>query len=296
MLEATRNAFPAEWTAAAGQFTRWDWRAVANFVGGGTGAGLLFAATAVPPTMEAYRVQAGLGLAIIAAGLLCIMAKLGRPGRALNIFRHVERSWMTREGFALPTLFGCGALSLLQSTVGVMAAIATLSAVMFLYCQARILRDAKGIPAWSSSEIVALILATGLAEGAGLAVAISLLAPGGTPQASMALLLAAVPLRHLAWRRYRAGLARIDAPEQAIAALDSFSRRWLLPGDGLALVLAGTGLLLGGLQGSMMAAVGGVAAALSGGALKATLLIRAGHYRRKSVSLAAAMAAGHGRG
>lgn len=71
-----------EWSGAAHRQTKWDWRAVANFIGGGTGAGLLLVAVLAAPSALAFRIQFGLGLAVIALGLLCIMAKLGRPGRA----------------------------------------------------------------------------------------------------------------------------------------------------------------------------------------------------------------------
>jgi len=180
------------WSSTAHRQSRWDWRAVGNFVGGGTGTGLLVAATLLAPSIQAYRVQAALGLGIIGLGLLCIMAKLGRPTRALNIFRHVQSSWMTREAFAMPTLFGCGALSLWQSEVGLMAIGATLSALFFLYCQARILEEAKGIPAWSEQKIVPLILATGLAEGAGLAALCAAVVPGSVSRALAGLLLVAL--------------------------------------------------------------------------------------------------------
>ena len=245
------------WTAAPGQYTRWDWRAAANFVGGGTGAGMLLAATVFAPSAASYRAQAGLGLAIIAIGLLCIMAKLGRPARALNIFRHAKGSWMTREGFAMPTLFGCGALSLWQPTIGAMAVIATLSALVFLYCQARILNDAKGIPAWSVTEIVPLIIVTGLAEGVGLAVVTTALVSGVSTAGVVVLLVVAVVLRHVAWRRYRAGLVCADAPAAAITALDTHARRWLPAGDVLPLLLVAAGILLGGATGTVLVAEAG---------------------------------------
>ncbi len=288
--QAVATAATPGWTAAPGQYTRWDWRAAANFVGGGTGAGMLLAATLFAPSTASYRVQAGLGLAIVAIGLLCIMAKLGRPARALNIFRHAKGSWMTREGFAMPTLFGCGALSLWQPAIGAMAVIATLSALVFLYCQARILNDAKGIPAWSIAEIVPLIIVTGLAEGVGLAAATTAFVPGVPTAGGIVLLVVAVVLRHVAWRRYRAALVRADAPAAALAALAAHARRWLPAGDGLPLLLAAAGIVFGGTAGTVLVAAGGVLAALGGWAFKVTLLTRAGHYRPKSVSLAAGLA------
>ena len=78
--------------------------------------------------------------------------------------------------------------------------LAAVAALAFLYCQARILRAAKGIPAWRAPEIVPLIVFTGLAEGAGLALFFSV---DVFPVACFAL---AVAARFVAWRRYRAAV------------------------------------------------------------------------------------------
>jgi phenylacetyl-CoA:acceptor oxidoreductase subunit 2 len=45
---------------------------------------------------------------------------------------------------------------------------AAIAAAAFLYCQARILRASKGIPAWRAPLVVPLILLSGLAEGGAL--------------------------------------------------------------------------------------------------------------------------------
>jgi phenylacetyl-CoA:acceptor oxidoreductase subunit 2 len=45
---------------------------------------------------------------------------------------------------------------------------AAIAAGAFLYCQARILRAAKGIPAWRTPWVVPLIVISGLAEGGAL--------------------------------------------------------------------------------------------------------------------------------
>lgn len=282
-------ALHADWTRGAGQFTRWDWRAVANFIGGGTGAGVMLAATLFAPSIEVYRAQTMLALTIITIGLLCILLKLGHPERAANILRHAKGSWMTREGLAIPTLFGCGVISLWQSSIGVAAVIALLSALVFLYCQARILNEAKGIPAWSIPEIMPLIVSTGLAEGVGIAAVVTTIMANATPPAVVALLIITVFLRLFAWRRYRSGLMRAKAPQQVIDTLNVFARRWRLPGGELPLLLAFTGWLLGGFVGSIVVAIAGIAAAVAGWMFKATLLTRAGHYRDKGVSLAAGL-------
>ncbi|CAB1368454.1 dimethyl sulfoxide reductase anchor subunit [Denitratisoma oestradiolicum] len=284
-----------QWSSTAHLQTKWDWRAVGNFIGGGTGAGLLLSATWLAPSIQAYRVQAALGLVIVALGLLCIMAKMGRPTRAFNIFRHVQTSWMTREGFAMPTLFGCGALSLFQSEVGAMAVAATLSALFFLYCQARILGESKGIPAWSDPRIVPLILSTGLAEGIGLASLCSAFVPGSVSSPLAGLLLATLALRYLAWHRYQKGLSVDEIPRETFAVLGHFSGNFEVSGHGLPAALLVTGLLLGGTATTGLAATAGLIAAVTGWSLKLTLVTRAAYFYRKSFSLSALMAQGRAR-
>jgi phenylacetyl-CoA:acceptor oxidoreductase subunit 2 len=280
----------AEWSGAAHLQTKWDWRAVANFIGGGTGAGLLTAALLVAPAPPpAFRLLFGLGLAVIALGLLCIMAKLGRPGRALNVFRHVETSWMTREGLAMPTLFGGGLIALWQGGVGVMAFLAMVSAWFFLYCQARILRAAKGIPAWSAPAVVPLVMATGLAEGLGLAALVSPLT-GSTPPVLAIALLAALLLRYAAWRHYRAGLAATGAPMESRRVLEDFSGNFTVSGHGLPMLLLVLALVLGEPATTGLAATAGLLASLAGWLLKSTLLTRAAFFYKKTVSIAAARA------
>lgn len=278
-----------QWSSTAHLQTKWDWRAVGNFIGGGTGAGLLLSATWLAPSIQAYRVQAALGLAIVALGLLCIMAKMGRPTRAFNIFRHVQTSWMTREGFAMPTLFGCGALSLWQPTVGLMAVGATLSALVFLYCQARILEKAKGIPAWSDPRIVPLIITTGLAEGTGLAALSAAFLPTGVSPALAGLLLGALVLRHISWRRYCRSLNVAGTPRETLRVLGSFGGNFEVSGHWLpgVLIVAGTGL--GGSALTGLVATAGLIIAATGWSLKYTIVTRAAFFHRKSFSLSAAL-------
>lgn len=169
----------------------WDARAALNFMLGGAGSGLLVM-TAVSGT-PAYWPMA-LSLALIAAGLGAVWLEIGRKLRALHVFFNPFTSWMTRESFAAVLLFGFGIGSFFFAWALPFAA---LSGIAFLYCQARILRAAKGIPAWRAPEVVPLILFTGLAEGAGLGLLFGM-EPG--------FFVIAVLARALAWHRYRAAV------------------------------------------------------------------------------------------
>ena len=169
----------------------WDARAALNFILGGSGAGLIIAAALVQPPSPW---PVGAGLALIAAGLLIVWTETGKKLRALHVLFNPFTSWMTREAFAALLLFpvGLGAFLTLK-----FLPVAAVLALVFLWCQARILRAARGIPAWRAPQVVPLIIATGLAEGAGLAVFLV--------QTQLAAALLAIVLigRALAWTAYR---------------------------------------------------------------------------------------------
>ena len=146
--------------------TSWDWRAAGNFIGGGAGTGLIvFAAlaNAQGPALAALMLA---GLALVGAGLFCVALELGRPLRALNVFRNPWTSWMGREAWTSMLLFPAG-LAAAWGVPGFAWAAAAL-ALVFVYCQARLLQAAKGIPAWREPLFVPLLVTTGLAEGGGL--------------------------------------------------------------------------------------------------------------------------------
>ena len=88
------------------QQQHWDWRAAGNFICGGAGGGLIVF-TALPVATGAAGSRALLlvaGIALVGIGLLCVWLELGRPLRALNVFRNPRTSWMTREAIAATLL------------------------------------------------------------------------------------------------------------------------------------------------------------------------------------------------
>ncbi len=140
----------------------WDARAALNFMLGGSGAGLMIWAVLMQSSSP-WPVAAA--LALVATGLFAVWLEIGRKLRALHVFFNPFTSWMTRESFAALLLFAFGLGSYLNASLQVGAALA---AAAFLYSQARILRAAKGIPAWRSPLVVPLIVLSGLAEGGAL--------------------------------------------------------------------------------------------------------------------------------
>ena len=184
----------------------WDARAAINFMLGGAGSGLLiFIALADVRAAEAVA----LALVLILGGLGAVWLEIGRKLRAVHVFFNPFTSWMTRESFAALLLFPLAVGSIYVPSAAPFVAVVAAS---FLYCQARILRASKGIPAWRAPQIVALIAGTGLAEGAGLALLFN------ESHLLLTAFVLAVVARYVAWRRYRAAV-RSAALEPAGKAL-----------------------------------------------------------------------------
>ena len=238
------------------QQTSWDWRAAANFMLGGTGAGLIVAAGVVQDETQ-YPVM--LGLALVAAGLGAVWLEIGRKLRALHVFFNPFTSWMTRESLAALMLFGFGISFLIFNQTGLQF-VAAMAALAFLYCQGRILRAAKGIPAWRAPQVVTLIMTTGLVEGTGLLMLMNL------DLLVTSLFTAAVIARGFAWSGYRAALR-----QPAIrAALEPAGKALIRIGT-----LAPLALVLGGIFLPQAAILAAIAAILAGWWLKFVLVTRA---------------------
>lgn len=254
--------------------TNWDARAAANFICGGSGAGLLIAAAFAHWAGASYRPIAIVGLVLIAVGLTAVAAEIGRPLRALHVFFHARTSWMTREAMVAIALFAFG-LAAVWLDGGAYAWFVALFAFAFLYCQARMLRAAKGIPAWREPALVRLIVLTGFAEGVGL-LAFALAFADARRLAAWCALALTVSLvaRALAWRSYRIALTRRGAPVRARTALDRLTVPFALIGSWAAAVVA---LAAAPLGAAWLGAFGGLVGAAAGWYFKFVLIMRAAY-------------------
>lgn len=248
----------------------WDARAAGNFIGGGAGCGLLVFATLAGAEGVLRQGLLVLALLLVAFGLLCVWAEIGRPWRAVNVLFHPRSSWMSREAALAPLLLGCAAAAVVWPSMQPPAA---LLAAAFLYCQARILQAARGIPAWREPLTIPLLLATGLAEGAGL---YWLLAPaweGGSSAAwlGFGLLLALRFVIGVRWQQRLAGVLRPAALRAVSRAAQVCNASTLLPLALVALVLAAPTSPSLPLQ-----ALAGALAAAGGALFKFMLVTRAG--------------------
>ncbi len=216
------------------------------------------------------------GLALVGAGLFCVFLETGRPLRAVNVLFNPRTSWMSREAITASLLFaaGLGVAAGVTQLLWVAAALA----VVFVYCQARMLQAAKGVPAWREPLLVSLVVTTGLAEGAGLLLLALPLTGAATPTL-LAVFAALVVARIVVWQAYRRRLAGVLA-RSAGEALDRAGRVLTVGGTAVPLVLVAL-LLAGAVSGAavpvpVLAAAAGAAATLAGAWLKFTLVTRAG--------------------
>lgn len=253
--------------------TSWDFRAALNFIFGGAGAGLLVIVALSGLGGNAMRAEMLLGMALIGSGLLSVWFEIGRPLRALNVGFNPFTSWMTREAYAAGVVFALGlAAAGLGSQAFVQAA--ALAALVFAYCQGRILQGAKGIPAWRVPALGWLNFTTALAEGAGVFVALAKLFDRPV-EGSLAYFSLALLARGVAWSIYRRSVAKSLA-RPALAALDRAGKILIQFGT-----IAPLALLLLALFSADIARIGvlfaGVAALATGWLFKFVLITRAAY-------------------
>ena len=269
--------------------SQWDWRAAGNFIGGGSGTGLLIATAVASFSGASIRPFGLLALALIGLGLFLAWLETSQPLRVLrNVFFHPQRSWMTRESLAAVALLPLGFAAVwLTSTT--LISLAAISALGFLYCQGQILKAAKGIPVWRTERIVSLIMVTGLTEGVGLYLVVShALNSWFTPVAvyeALWLVTIAAVVRGILWMAYRRAI-ELDAPTLARDALAKAHSKTILVGLGLPLAVLAVAVIFPAITlrhlGSL-AAVAGLGAVAGGWYMKFIIVLRAAFNQGYSI-------------
>jgi phenylacetyl-CoA:acceptor oxidoreductase subunit 2 len=252
----------------------WDWRAAGNFIFGGAGAGLIFFGGFAGHRDELWLAGSRLlGLALVGAGLGCVFIELGRPLRALNVFLRPQTSWMSREAIAASLLIPVGIAAIMLNDPP-LTWLAQAFALFFLYCQGRVLKGAKGIPAFREPAIVPLIFLTGLVEGCALLL-IASATFAGTPAWLMAAVALVVACRWPAWRRYRSHLCAPGlAPKATAEILNAIDRPLGIAGHVVPLALLAIAIGVPAISASI-AAIGAGLALAAGWYLKFALVARA---------------------
>lgn len=252
--------------------TNWDIRAALNFICGGIGGGLLVATALFSGQTQAPLFPLALGVVLMIAGLFSVWLEIGRPLRAVNVYRNARTSWMTREALLALAVFALTAATAVGQRWA--APLLALAALMFVYAQGRMLRAANGIPAWRDPMIPTLIVTTALAEGGGLFLVLGSLHAGITVLAIAFAGFAALS-RFLAWVMYRRQVATALAP--AASAAFSHVQMTLGPkGTGAVLALYCLALLVTDAR-APLALIGGIIAVAAGSGFKLVLITRAAH-------------------
>ncbi|MCX7172801.1 MAG: dimethyl sulfoxide reductase anchor subunit [Proteobacteria bacterium] len=253
--------------------TSWDFRAAFNFIFGGAGAGLLVIAAFSGLGGNSLRAEMLFAMALIGAGLVSVWFPIGRPLRAMNVGFNPFTSWMTRESFAAGAVFVLGLAAVWFGSTPLAQATAV-AALVFAYCQGRILQAAKGIPAWRVPALGWLNFITALTEGAGLFVALS--AVFGSPAKSvLAYFSLALIARGLAWSTYRGSIAK-SAARPALTVLDRAGKVLVQFGTIAPLVLLLLGMLAADLS-RIALPLAGIAALATGWQFKFMLITRAAY-------------------
>ncbi len=254
----------------------WDLRAAANFVAGGAGSGLVIVSVMSGASGRPAAVALLAGLALVGLGLFAVWLEIGRPLRAINVFANPRTSWMSREAIAAVVLgvlavAGAWAHAAGSAFAPVLGGLAALAALAFVWCQGRILRAAKGIPAWRSPVTPALIVATAIAEGAGLWWIAAAWHAQGT-RVGLAVFGVLLVVRLVAWLAYRRSIAAnarasaaLSLPGRALAVGGTFVPLTLVA---IAAVSASEGTVLG------LAAAAGALALAAGAWFKAAMILR----------------------
>lgn len=256
----------------------WDARAAGNFIFGGAGTGLIVFAALAHAFGAAYRLPAVIGFALVAAGLACVWAEIGRPLRAFNVYLHPQTSWMTREAMVAPVLFASGAAAIWTGSLP-LAWVAAALALVYLTCQAQMVRASRGIPAWRHRLVLPLLMLTGLTEGACVAVLVAA-ATGDRAWLKWldAFLLALVIARGFAWYAYRSGLQREGAPVKALASLARLEVPFAVLGNWGPVVLLIVALAeTSGATAFWLGVVSAVMGLVAGWLFKFTLITRAAY-------------------
>ena len=192
----------------------WKWPAVANFVLGGMGAAAYLISMLVWPAGPLTLVAP----ALVAAGLLAVAIEAGRPARAFNLFRHLRRSWMSREALAA-TVFLLAAVWDWFMPHLAMRGLAGAAALAFMLCQGFIVYRARAVIVWNSRIMPVLFLTSDFSGGSGLTLVLAA-AVGRQGLVGAQLLrfaVGAAVLNSAVWMAYLASRDRIS--RKAVAAL-----------------------------------------------------------------------------
>jgi phenylacetyl-CoA:acceptor oxidoreductase subunit 2 len=272
----------------------WKLPAVVNFSCGGIGTGFYLVALLLTQTpgedwlhslvqTAAFKL---LGPVLVGLGFLALTTEAGRPRRGINLFRHLRRSWMSRETLAAAIFIPAAGLDWLFPHPALRAAAAA-AAFALMLCQGFIVYRARGVTAWNSGWMPLFFVTSGLAAGSGLLLVVlalsnAFLAPGIHSVLPLPLVAVVVAiLNALVWAIYLTtpdvGFQRAtEALRHPGSITRSVGVGHLVPAALLAVVL--TGNISGGILFACELAAG-LALLFGGVSQKFGIIIEAGYLR-----------------
>jgi phenylacetyl-CoA:acceptor oxidoreductase 27-kDa subunit len=263
--------------------TFWDWRAAMNWIFGGISSGTAVAAwlaslTGIVPADRVVAAQLASAV-LMAMGLSFVFLKIGRKLRFWRAVSRPQTSWMTREIYAVAMFYPAVLANLIWPGAGI-SMLAGIFAIVFLFCQAKILHRARGISAWRVALVPWMIAASGLLEGLGLLTLMLLWIKGfGTLSPSLALAgLVLVALNAGLWAAYRASAAKNGIVPLSRRVIDQVSLPLHLAGHAFPAVMFVLALASPDIARVCLGA--GSIAALAGGAFWKFMLIVRGGYQQ----------------
>lgn len=230
----------------------WKLPAVVNFTLGGMGSGFYLLALLVYLPAQGNWLSALLagqadwfGIALVAAlfkllgvacagvGFLALTFEAGQPQRGINLFRHLRRSWMSRETLAFFVFAACAGLDWLFP-LSLVRALAACAAFFLMLAQGFIVYRARGVLTWNTPRVVFYFLTCGAMTGAGLMLvvfnAVNFFTPLTSAFSFAVIGFAAVWFNLAAWFIY---LGETDAAfHKAVASLRTPSALWQIVGAG----------------------------------------------------------------
>jgi phenylacetyl-CoA:acceptor oxidoreductase subunit 2 len=151
----------------------WGWPGVVNFILGGMAAGfyLLSSLVTIPqsgtlglPQSVGFKLLAPV---LVSLGFLALTTEAGWPLRGRHLFRHLRRSWMSRETLA-GVLFVLAAVLDWLFPHPILWILAAAAAMGLMISHGFIVYRVRGVTAWNVPFIPLFFLTSGFATGSGL--------------------------------------------------------------------------------------------------------------------------------
>jgi phenylacetyl-CoA:acceptor oxidoreductase subunit 2 len=268
--------------------TVWRWPAVANFSLGGMGAGfyllvVVLQGSTLSQSLVLKAMFELLGPALVSLGFLSLVTEAGRPLRGYNLFRHLRRSWMSRETL-VGGIFILAAVAHWSFPHPALHVLAAAGAVGLMISQGFMVYRARAVTAWNVSLIPFFFVTSGLATGSGLMLLLVALGGQTLERGFLVVGLACVILNLVLWALYlrwpddafQDATTALRHPNALLLTVDVGH---LLPALLLILVLALPGLDTGIGFLHAVIALAGLAMVSSGVSQKAGIILEVSYLR-----------------